>query len=227
MDDKETISESVAPVLGKPKIVSNPEKSQLVPAPPGTKPLSAAELSKRPGLRGPNDKCRITGQVIAVLKNVKTGKTRTMVTHNIITNAGDEYYAHLGAAEAALFTVAGMRLGTNAGTATAPTKTDVKLQTTTGSALLVGSEKAIDGTYPQTDDGDGDNPGAGADIITWRVSYTTGEANAADIATLDLPDSLTDGSITQSLAIANFASKFEKTSSDTLKVFVNHTFSGV
>lgn len=227
MGDKETIGESAVPVLGKPKMVENSAKPNLVPAPPGTKPLSAEELKKQPGLNGPNDKCRIRGQVVVVLKNEKTGEKRTMVTHNIITNAGDEFYAQRAAAEADLFTVAGMRLGTNAGSAVAPLKTDVKLQTTTTSVLLASSAKAIDATYPKTDDGDADNPGAGADIVTWRTSYTTGEANAANIATLDLPDSLTDVSITQSLAIANFSAKFEKTSSDTLKVFVNHTFNGV
>lgn len=169
---------------------------------------------------------RIVGNVYAVLENVKTGEKRTMHTHNIVTNAGDEYYAERAAAETPNFTVAGMRLGTNAGTASAPLKTDVKLQTTTGSSLLAGSEKAIDATYPKSNDGDTDNPGAGVDICTWRVSYLTSEANAADIASLDLPDSLTDGSITKSLCVANFAAKFTKAATDTLKVFVNHEFTG-
>jgi hypothetical protein len=169
---------------------------------------------------------RIVGNIWAVLENVKTGEKRKFHTHNIVTNAGDEYYAERAAAETPNFTVAGMRLGTNAGSPSAPQKTDVKLQTTTGSSLLVGSEKAIDGGYPKSNDDDTDNPGAGADICTWRVSYLTSEANAADIASLDLPDSLTDGSITKSLCVANFSSKFTKTSSDTLKVFVNHEFTG-
>lgn len=211
----------------KPMLANMKEEVSIIAAPPGTKCLSAEELAKRPGLRGPNDKCRIRGQVVAVLKNEQTGEKRVHVTHNIVTNAGDEYYAEAAAGEATNFTVAGMRLGSNAGIPSAPLKTDVKLQTTTGSSLIASSAKAIDATYPKTSDPDTDNPGAGADIVTWRTSYTTAEANSADIASLDLPDSLTDGSITKSLAVANFAAKFTKTSADTLKVFVNHTFNGV
>lgn len=192
---------------------------------PAGVPLSALRSNRRRG--GPDDRIGITGKVIVVLQNVKTGVKRVYETHNIVTNAGDHYYAQVAAEEAKLFTVAGMRLGTNAGTATAPLKTDVKLQTTTTSVLLVGSEKAIDATYPKSDDSDGDNTGAGIDIVTWRTSWLVSEANSADIATVDLPDSLTDGSITQSLSIANFAAKFTKSSSDTLKVFVNHTMNGV
>jgi hypothetical protein len=226
MDDKQQVGEGTHAVLGKPKMVGNAEKVTIVPARPGEKPLSAKELAKRPGLRGPNDKCRIRGQVVAVLTH-QNGEKETFITHNIVTNDGDEYYAETAAQETPNFTVAGMRLGSNAGVATAPLKTDVKLQTTTGSSLIASSAKAIDGTYPRTSDPDADNPGAGADIVTWRTSYTTSEANSNDIASLDLPDSLTDVSITKSLAVANFATKFNKTSSDTLKVFVNHTFNGV
>jgi hypothetical protein len=226
MDDKQHVGEGTHAVLGKPEMVGNTKKVTIVPAPKGAKPLSGKELAKRPGLRGPNDKCRIRGQVVAVLTHAN-GEKETFVTHNIVTNDGDEYYAETAAQETPNFTVAGMRLGSNAGVATAPLKTDVKLQTTTGSSLIASSAKAIDGTYPRTSDPDADNPGAGADIVTWRTSYTTGEANSNDIASLDLPDSLTDVSITKSLAVANFATKFNKTSSDTLKVFVNHTFNGV
>jgi hypothetical protein len=172
---------------------------------------------------GSLEKCNVIG----LLTNVPTRKERLILGANLVTNDGDHYYAQEAADEAALFTVAGMRLGTNAGVASAPQKTDVKLQTSTGSSLLVGSELAIDGTYPMSDDSDSDNTGAGVDVVTWRRSYSTSQANANDIASLDLPDNLTDGSITQSLCVANFSSKFDKTSSDTLKVFVNHTFTGV
>lgn len=218
MDEIQGIGEAAQIALGKPRMVE---------APPGQRVLTAEELKRRPGLRGPNDRCRITGQVVAVLKNERTGEKHSFVTHNIVTDAGDRYYAAKAAGEAAFFAVAGMRLGTHAGAPAAPLKTDVKLQTTTGSTLLASSVKAIDATYPRTADPDTDNPGAGVDIVTWRVSYTTAEANSADIATLDLPDSLVDGSIARSLAIANFAAKFTKTSSDTLKVFVNHTMNGI
>lgn len=195
----------------------------MVQVPAGV-PLAALKSGRRGGL---DDRIGVKGRVIVVLHNVITDRKRIMETINLVTNDGDHYYAQEAADEAALFAIAGMRLGTNAGTATAPAKTDVKMQTTTTSVLLAASEKAIDATYPKTDDADGDNTGAGIDIVTWRTSWLVSEANSANIATVDLPDSLTDGSITQSLSIANFAAKFTKSSSDTLKVFVNHTFTGV
>lgn len=203
------------------------EGFSLQPAPAGQRPLSAQELAEahRPG--GPNDKCRIRGQVVVVLRNEQTGKKTVHVTHNIVTNEGDKYYAARGAAGSPSFSVAGLRLGSHAGTPTTPLKTDVKMQTTTGSSPVASSVKAIDATYPKVSDPDPDNPSAGAAIITWRVSYLVSEANSANIATMDLPDSLVDGSITKSLAIANFSSKFEKTSLDTLKIFVNHSFLGI
>ena len=205
--------------------MKSPDGAQYVPASKDQKVLSAEELLAGVGLRGPDDRLRIKGQVIAVLKNEKTGEKRTLVTHNIITNEGDVYYALKAAGEAAHFAVAGIRIGTNAGVAASPLKTDVKMETTTGSA--VGTTKAIDGGYPKSNDDDTDNTGAGTKVVTWRVSFTTAQANHVDIATIDLPDSLTGGSITKSLSIANFGTKFTKTALDTLKVFINHAFAGV
>jgi len=174
------------------------------------------------------DMLRLSGEVIVVLENKETGKKRTYKTRNIVTNAGDTWYAQEICGEAQSWDPAGLRLGTNAGSASAPTKTDVKMQTTTGSTPIGGTgDKAVDGGYPKTNDDDTDNPGGGVDIVTWRFSYGTGDANQNNIATIDMPDTFTDGSIAQSLAIANFAAKFNKTSSDTLKVFVNHEMLGV
>jgi len=172
----------------------------------------------------PDEECKIKGTVVIVLKD-KDGNIKIRETHNLVTNSGDEYYAEVGAQETPNFTIAGIRLGTNAGAATTPIKTDVDMTTTTGSSVLGGSgNQPIDVGYPKSDDDDTDNTGALADAVTWRSSWGTGEGNSADLATVDLPDNLTTP--TKSLAIANFASKFTKTSSDTLKVFVNHTMLG-
>ena len=82
-----------------------------------------------------------------------------------------------------------------------------------------------DATYPQTDDQDGDNTGAGVDIVTWRYSYTTAQGNVVDI----IEGAIVDNDTTPTAALCHFlfAGIFTKTSSDTLKVFVNHTFTGV
>lgn len=135
---------------------------------------------------------------------------------NIVTNDGDEYYA--GAAVGApSWSVAGLRLGTGS---TAPTKTDTDVTT-----FVSTSDKATDATYPKVNDDDVDNTGAGLDVVSWRVTYTTSEANATGINEGALVDSVTTP--TKALCHFLFAASFDKTSNDTLKVFVNHSFTGV
>jgi carbon monoxide dehydrogenase subunit G len=154
--------------------------------------------------------------IVALLKDEKTGRTRLIPGVNIVTNDGDQYYAE-AAAGTPSWSVAGMRLGTNN---TSPTKSDSDV-----TAFLSGSGKGIDSGYPKTDDDDADNTGAGADIVTWRVSYGTGEANGTGITELAIVDNISTP--TNALTHALFGASFDKTSSDTLKVFCNHTFNGV
>lgn len=154
--------------------------------------------------------------VVAMLRDERTGKTRLVPGCNVVTNGGDQYYAE-AAAGTPSWSVAGMRLGTDN---TTPTKSDTDVTT-----FLSGSGKAIDSGYPKTDDDDSDNTGAGVDIVTWRVSYGTGEANGTGIAELAIVDNLSTP--TKALAHALFAASFDKTSSDTLKIFLNHEMAGV
>ncbi len=170
----------------------------------------------------------IRGTVIVVRKRLIRPDLPLWVSrwifHNIVTDAGDEYYAQEAADEAALFTVAGMRCGDSmTGT---PAKADVKLQSVTGGTLIAASAKAIAATYPKTDDADADNTGAAVDAVTWLGSWIGADFNDTDINCIDTPDSLTDGSITMSLNISKFGSSFAKTATDSLKIFVNHTFTG-
>ena len=144
------------------------------------------------------------------------GKRRIIPLANIVTNDGDIYYA-TGAVGAPSWAVAGMRLGTGV---TTPVKTATDLTT-----FLAGSGKAVDSTYPKVVDDDTDNTGDGVDVVSWRVNYATGEGNGTDIAELALVDNITTP--TKALCHALFAAAFTKTSSDTLKVFVNHTMNGV
>jgi hypothetical protein len=158
----------------------------------------------------------ITGQVLIVRSDVTTGETFLVEGENIVTNSGDWYYAQLAAQESATCTFSGIRLGDDN---TAPTKNDNDV-----TSFLSGTGKAVDGTYPKTNDDDGDNTGAGIDIVTWRFSYGTGEGNASGIYEGAICDDLS--SPNYALTHFLFASEFDKTSNDTLKVFVNHTFNG-
>lgn len=161
----------------------------------------------------------ISGQVVAVLRDPRLERELIVPGLNIVSNAGDLYYAQLGAGEAVTndFAAGGLRLG-DSNTAPAKTNTDV-------TNFLAGTGHAVDATYPQTDDGDGDNSGAGTDVVSYRYSYTTAQGNANGI----IEGAIVDSIVTPTAALTHFlfGAAFNKTSSDTLKVFVNHTMNGV
>ena len=182
-----------------------------------------------------NEKKQIKGRIVMVLENQKTGEKRVMETKNIVTDAGDLYYAE----RAALLTVGAtispvptnftdangvpdMVMQLFYGASAAPAKTndwDDMVSPVTSSA------KAMASGYPKVNDVDADNTGSGVDICTYLVSYLTSEANHATISDVILtnPSPAAGWPI---LMQAEFT-PFEKTSSDTLKVFINHEMLGV
>lgn len=185
------------------------------------------------------DKVRLRGSVVVVLTNKFTGKKRTYKSKNIVTDAGDLYYAERGALLTtgtpigpvpSNFTDTNgvpdmiMELYDDSTPNTAPGKANDRSDL--NGVLATGSDQAIDGTYPQVNDGDGDNSGAGVDIITYRVSYATGDANLADITDVILTNP-SPGASEPLIMHAEFTAAFTKTSDDTLKVFVNHQMNGV
>lgn len=180
-----------------------------------------------------NDNLAIIGSVVAVLKN-KWG-IRTVKVRNIVTDDGDLYYAE----RAVLLTT---------GTPIAPVPTnftdtngvpDMIMELYNGASgapakgnnrsnlagLVTGSAKAIDSGYPKVNDGDSDNTGSGTDVATYRVSYLTSEANASGIDDVILTNPSPGAS--EVLIMHADGLNINKTSADTLKVFVNHTFNGV
>lgn len=163
----------------------------------------------------------IVGRVSAVLQHPELELELVIPGMNIVTNDGDLYYAQSSVAETPTDdfdgAAAGFRLGTS-NTAPAKGDTDVTTEDAAG-------RKATDATYPQTDDPDGDNLNSGLDIVTWRVSYTIAEAIITGIQ----EGAIVDDRTTPTAALTHFlfAASFNKTASDTLKVFVNHEMLGV
>ena len=159
--------------------------------------------------------------VVAVLKDLIGGVHWLYPGKNIVTNDGDTYYAQMAVGETPTddFAAAGagLRLGTS-NTAPAKTDTDVTTFGTDGDIVATSA-------YPKTNDGDADNTGAGVDIVTWKYEYGTGDANITGIQ----EGAICDDRTTPTAALTHFlfAGSFNKTSSNTLKVFVNHTFTGV
>ncbi len=154
--------------------------------------------------------------VLAVLDGPE-GK-RLIGARNIVTDAGDLYYAQLGAEEAST-NAFGVHEMQTAGT---PGKTADRSNFT----AIASSEKAHAATYPKTNDGDGDNTGAGTDIVTYLVSYLKADFNDAAISH-GIITNITPGASEPILTGYAFAAPFGKTADDTLKVFVNHEMLGV
>lgn len=171
---------------------------------------------------------RIKGHIVCVITNSKTGEKRVLETKNIVTNDGDAFYAH----RATKATPAKFVDGGNAfngkmelynGASAAPGKTDDR-DVMVG--LVTGSGQAIDATYPKLNDGDSDNTGAGAEIVTYRVSYALGALVATGIADVVIGEA-TPGAGTKLLMHALFGAPFDMTALDSLKCFCNHAIAGV
>ena len=158
--------------------------------------------------------------VIAVLSDMKTGKIKEVhETHNIITNAGDLYYAERGAEETVTNIFADCELGTGS---VAAAKTDDWSDLT----LITSSEKAVSATYPMTDDQDAANTGKAVDSVTWKFEWVGADFNDAAIyegVIVVTGASGTDPVLTRFV----FAASFGKTADDTLTIYINHNFLGI
>ena len=163
--------------------------------------------------------------VCIVKENTLTGQKTWLYTHNIVTNDGDLYYAQKSVAGTPTSDFGGSdgRMELRTGSAT-PAKAHVYSDVTTP---VTASRKIKDSGYPKTADDDGDNTGAGADIVTWRTSWTTSDFNATAIIGGCFHVGGASPASGSKLLTHFSITSFNKTASDTLKIFVNHTFNGV
>lgn len=165
--------------------------------------------------------------VLAVRRRAGGAPEIVAATRNIVTNAGDEYYAQSAAGETPDNDFVNLFLSSAAwgggGPAKGSTVDDL-------ASVIAGAESAPEATYPQTDDQDADNTGAGVDIVTWKYAYAAGDFNDSDIegAAIALASESDWGGVTGNPVLTAFDfTAFEKTASDTLTVYINHTFTGV
>ena len=163
------------------------------------------------------DLSQVRGSIVVVLDG-PSGK-RVHKTHNIITNAGDIYYAQRGCAAVPTNAFANLVLGSGA---VAPAKGNNYDNITP----IASTNKAPAATYPKVNDDDVDNTDAGVDVATYKYYYAKADFNAA---------SITEGVVTIAAPEAGspvlthfqFAAPFAKTADDTLTIFVNHEMLGV
>lgn len=149
-----------------------------------------------------------------------------MLAHNIVTNAGDEYYAEAAAGESVTNNFNSLYLSTTNWDTGNPAKTSTSDDLAT---VISGSEKTAATGYPQSDDQDADNTGAKVDAVTWKFSYAKGDFNDSDIdaGAISVASATFGGTAGDLLLTAFDLTAFSKTSNDTLTVYVNHEFSGV
>lgn len=147
-------------------------------------------------------------------------------THNLVTNDGEIFYAKQGAGETPAtnenFQGGRFEMGTTAYTE-AETDTFTNFDVG-GSSKISGSRQTFTSGYPKTNDtGDADNTGDATDAVSYAVNYSASAWNDANVEQGCIHDNASPVSATKLLSVFSFTS-FAKTSSDTLKVFVNHAF---
>jgi len=162
--------------------------------------------------------------VLAVL--VGPEGRRLVAASNIVTDAGDQYYAQRMAEEAVTNAFTSLYLSEGAWDAGHPAKGSTADNL---ASVIAGSEKAADAGYPKTNDDDTDNDGSGVDVVSWRFSYSKADFSSSAIVagTVSIAAATFGGASGDPLLTGFDLSSFSKTSNDTLKFFVNHTQNGV
>jgi len=145
-------------------------------------------------------------------------------THNLATDDGEIYYAIKGAGEAPAanenFLTGRFEMGTT-GYTEAETDTFNEFDVA-GSSKITGSRVIYTATYPKTNDtGDADNTGDAIDAVSYAVNYTAASWSDTTVEQGCIHDNASPVGATKLLAVFSFTS-FSKTTSDTLKIFVNH-----
>ena len=157
----------------------------------------------------------LKGEVIAELRD-KNGKLKQReVTHNLVTDQGDDF------AKSAIYTAAYTTWGMKLGTAeTAAAKNGAGSYIAAGD-YISGSAQALDDSTPKE--------GASANICQFRNQWAAGEATNNTINRVAITDNTTDAGeadATHTFAIVKFAATIAKGAADTLTVTWNVTFLG-
>lgn len=180
---------------------------------------------------------RYREQVILVLKDAATGKVecRYECDPNIVTNWGDQYYAERGAAQtpAITFNVGQMVVAASFTKAASVHGKTARFSFFARVHSSYSGRKTFDSGYPKTADTDTDNTGRTIDAVTYKRTYTTSQANTMirAIGVCRRNAVTTSGAAASNRLLAyktlNSAQQVTKTSSQTLVVYVNHTFLGI
>lgn len=159
--------------------------------------------------------------VLGILRSIagpSAGLARIIPASNIVTDAGDVYFAQRSAGEAPT-NAFGIFEMYSAGT-------PGKAANRSAFTAIASSQIAMDATYPKTNDADADNTGAGTKVRTARSSYSAASFSHAAITHGGITNA-TPGASEPMLAGWAWAASINKTSGDTLKVIHNGASLGV
>jgi len=161
------------------------------------------------------DKMSLRGTVIAEVRDKNGNLKQRQVTHNIVTDQGDDF------AKSAIYTAAYSTWGMKLGTATTEaSKSGAGSFIATGD-YVSGSAKALDDSTPKE--------GASANICQFRRLWAAGEGTSDTINRVAITDNTTnagEADATHTFAIAVFAAQIAKGADDTLTVTWNVTYLG-
>jgi len=155
-----------------------------------------------------------------VLENHKTGEKKVVFGRNIVTDAGDQYYAQKAAGETPENDFNTLYLA-SAGPDT-PSKSDNYDSFT----VISGSAKTVSAGYPRTNDTDPDNPGSGPDVVTWLFEYSTSDGPFSGV-THSFISVAGAGSGSPILNSYKWDAAWDKDNNTSAKIFANHTMNGV
>ena len=184
------------------------------------------------------DLMRVEGQVCAVLKTPDDETIEVFETKNIVTTAGSNYYAERAVGTDpmadALFTDGtsgavfdGKMYLYNGSTGTPAAGSNYSAAIAGGTAISTNGNKDMVSGYPKINDADADNTGSGTYVVTYYSTWVSGEATNLDIDNVFISNPSPAATTNENILMwAQLSPAITKGTSDTLKVFVNHTLAG-
>ena len=156
---------------------------------------------------------------VLVLTNNNSKKVQYIPGANIVTTAGNTYYAERSCEQTPTNAFANLYL------ADAGPEPPVVGDNYGSFTVVAGSGKAKSAGFPKCPDTDVDNTGKGATVVSWKFEYATGDGPFTAISHSFISISGA-GAAEAILNSYKWASAWSKDSSTTAVIYTNHTMLG-
>jgi hypothetical protein len=160
---------------------------------------------------------------LLVLTDKVTGRQRRIWGRNLVTTAGNVWYAQKACGQSPTNDFDSLYLAT----ACAEGGGNPIVTSDYGDfTVQAGSEKHVTATYPMTPDTDTDNTGDGTTVVSWKFEYAAGDGPFATAITHSFIAKTGASGTDPILNGYKWASSWTKDASTSAKVFANHTILG-